>query len=437
MFARALPIAVVLFAFGCEKTDHDSIDKWTRTEKGPDKLRRAFVDESIDPDLSAHAGANMIRKTPPMDAEFRTDIERMSPARRTAVIAKLTPRLWEIARVEGEDKLPSPPQSTAKEALLVVRKYADESQKAQIDGYLIDWYCVVSYERRAEAGNTPGAAVIRMLGPPAGKKLISVMNGVIAAPGQTTRKNKIGDQLLLGLAVSGSPDAVKYVLEIARMTDRGDKDLAARAMTALFKAYIDPQGEFTVVDPAALVPNLDGLVAIAKDDRMPGQAANDAIELIRAVGAPKCLAPLVGMIGYPHKDPRFKYSIPNNALRCGGVKAIKEVIQAVPDGPYDKEDLVGAIAGEVARQKPREEAQGAARDLLAQKGKIQRWVAIEALAKMKSAEDAQRIAAIGNANDKLIGFWGDQSEVAPKDRKEDPTLGQRAKELARQLAGGK
>jgi hypothetical protein len=436
MFARALPIAVVLFAFGCEKTDHDSIDKWTRTEKGPEKLRRAFVDESIDPDLSAHAGANMVRKTPPMDAEFRQDIERMSPQRRTAVVAKLAPRLWEIARVEGEDKLPSPPQSTAKEALLVVRKYADDAQKAQIDGYLIDWYCVFSYERRAESGNTPGAAVIRMLGAPAGKKLITVMNGVIAAPGQTARKNKIGDQLLLGLAVSGNPDAVKYVLEIARM-DRGDKDLPARAMTALFKAYIDPQGEFTVVDPAPLVPNLDGLVAIAKDDRMPGQAANDAIELIRAVGAPKCLPPLVGMIGYPHKDPRFKYSIPNNALRCGGVKSIKEVVQALPDGPYDKEELVGAIAGEVAHQKPREEALAGARELLAQKGKIQRWVAIEALAKMKSAEDAPRIAALGNAGDKLVGFWGDQSDVSPKDRKEDPSLGQRAKELAHQLAGGK
>src|SRR5262245_10178863 len=281
MFARALPIAVVLFAFGCEKTDHDSIDKWTRTEKGPEKLRKAFTDESIDADLSAHAGANMIRKQPPMDAEFRTDIERMSPQRRAAVVGKLAPRLWEIARVEGEDKLPSPPQSTAKEALLVIRKHADDAQKAQIDGYLIDWYCVASYEARAAAGTTPGAAVIRLLGPPAGKKLIGVMNSVLAAPGQTARKNKVGEQLLLGLAVSGNPDAVKYVLEIARMTDRGDKDLPARAMTALFRAYIDPQGDFTVADPAPLAANFDGLVAIAKDDRMPGQAANDAIELIR------------------------------------------------------------------------------------------------------------------------------------------------------------
>jgi hypothetical protein len=435
MFVRALPIAVVLFALGCEKTDHDSIDKWTRTEKGPEKLRRAFTDESVDADLSAHAGANMIRKQPPMDAEFRTDIERMSPQRRAAVIAKLAPRLWEIARVEGEDKLPSPPQATAKEALLVIRKHADDTQKAQIDGYLIDWYCVASYEARASSGTTPGAAVIRLLGPPAGKKLIGVMNSVIAAPGQSARKNKVGEQLLLGLAVSGNPDAVKYVLEVARM-DRGDKDLAARAMTALFRAYIDPQGDFTVVDPAPLAANFDGLVAIAKDDRMPGQAANDAIELIRVVGPPKCLPPLLGMIGYPHKDPRFRYSIPNNALRCGGVKAIKEVVQALPDMAYSKDELVGAIAGEVARQKPREEALAQARELLGAKGKVQRWVAVETLAKMKSAEDAPKIGAV-SSSEKLVGFWGDQSEVAPKDRKEDPTLGQRAKELSRQLAGGK
>ena len=54
---------------------------------------------------------------------------------------------------------------------------------------------------------------MRLVGPPAAKKLISVVNSVIAAPGQDKVKNKIGDELLLGLAATASPDAVKYVLD--------------------------------------------------------------------------------------------------------------------------------------------------------------------------------------------------------------------------------
>ena len=39
MFVRLLTIAALLLG-GCEKTDHDSIDKWPRTEKGPGKLKK-------------------------------------------------------------------------------------------------------------------------------------------------------------------------------------------------------------------------------------------------------------------------------------------------------------------------------------------------------------------------------------------------------------
>ena len=78
----------------------------------------------------------------------------------------------------------------------------------QIDNYLMDWYAVASYEGRAGVGSTLGAAVMRMLGAPAGKKLMSVANSVLAAPGQEKTKNRIGDELMLGLAASGNTEAV-------------------------------------------------------------------------------------------------------------------------------------------------------------------------------------------------------------------------------------
>ena len=434
MFVRLVLITLsgALLVAGCEKTTHENIDKWTHTEKGPDKLKHAVSDESIDPDLSAHAAANMMVKTG-KDADARSLLEQMSPDRRQKVVAKLAPRLWELARVEGDMTKPSSTQVIAKDQLIAIRKWADDATKQQIDTYLTDWYCVGSYEGRSELGANLGATVMRMLGDKASKKLIEVGNGVIAAPGQEKTKNRIGDGLLLGLAATCTPETVNYILDIVKMgPERKDESLPGRAMNALYQAYVDSGGLFDACPPQGLQPAVDRLVAVAQDEGLPGDIAQDAVKLIRTAGPPACVAPLVGMVGHPHPNPRFKYVIAQQALRCGGVGAIQEVVRALPDVAYDKDDLDGAVASEIANLSPRPQVLAAVRELLHDKGRIARWVAVETLAAMKSTEDAPRLAAV-KSSEKLTGFWGDQSGVDAKDRKEDPTLGQRAKELSQQL----
>ena len=433
MFTRALPTAVIVAlvaALGlglgaCEKPDHENIDKWSHTSKGPAKLMRTLTDDGLDPDLSAHAAANLIKRDD--DREVYAAFDAMAPGRRAQVIARLAPRLWQTARVENERELPGKPQVAAKDALVRIHKWADEPTRQQIGGYLIDWYCGASYEDRARAGAHQGAMVMRLVGPAAGKKLISVVNGVIAAPGQDKRKNRIGDELLLGMAASSNPDAVKYLLDIAHM-DRGDPTLAPRAMSALFKAYVEPDG-FAAADPETLVPNLATIVEVARDDNLSGQAANDAVALIRAVGAPRCLPPLLGMVAAPHRNARFRYVIANNALRCGGTTAIVDVVRALPDaGVYARDELDGAISGEIARMTPRDQALAAARALLDDSSTVARWVGIEALGAMKSTEDAPKIAALASRRERLVGYWGERGEG-----KSDPTLGQRAREISAEL----
>jgi hypothetical protein len=431
MIPRALLILSLVLGVGCEKVDHENIDKWTRTEKGPGKLEKALKDDGLDPDLSAHAAANMIRMG--NDPAVRTAFDQMPEARRLAVLQKLAPRLWDLARIEKEDALPASQQIVAKDALINLRKHGDAALKQQIDNYLVDWYAVMSYEGRAKVGSTLGSTAIRMIGPAAGKKLVSVLNSVIAAPGQETTKIRIGDELLLGLAASGEPEAVKYVIDVAGM-DRGDPTLSRRAMNALRTAYVDPGGRFDLADPAGLKPNLDALVKVAKDERMVGQPGNDAMELIRVVGPPGCLEPLVSLIALPHPEKNFRFAAAYNALGCGGPAAILPAVRALPDAPYAKDDLNGAVAWEIAKQSPKDQVLAALRELLNDKSRVGRWVAIEGLAKLKSVEDASKIAALSGSKDKLVGFWGDQSGKDPKDRKEDPTLGQRAKELADGLA---
>lgn len=426
MFTRVALIACIALVFSaCEKTDHESIDKWQNTKKGPGKLKSAFVDEGLDADLSAHAGVNMIRKG--RDQEVRTELQNMAPGRRTEVVAKMAPRLWEVARIEGELQMPVPTQVQAKDGLVMLRRYAEGAAVSQIDGYLIDWYAAPAYEGRAQSGAVLGPAVMRMIGPPAAKKLMRVADAIIAAPGQDKSKKRIGDELLLGLAATGDPEAVKYVLNIARM-DRGDQTLSGRAMTALYAAYVDPGGLIDVQKPAPLAPHLETLVSIAKDDRMSGKAANSAVQLIRVVGPPSCLAPLVSMVAHPHPDPIFKYMAPDHALKCGGVGAIKQVVQAMPDVPYDQKRLEGSVVLAISNMTPREAVQKELRDLLTDKSRMARWVAIETLAAMKSVEDAPRIASV-KGPERLVGYWGDNSGGKP-----DPTLAQRAKELSGELS---
>src|SRR5512138_316333 len=126
MVARALTISItVAVAFaaatGCEKTNDENIDKWTHTQKGPGKLRKAMADEELDVNLSAHAAANLIKMG--QDPDVRNALEKMSPGRRTQLIGALAPRLWDLARVPNESDLPNSQQIAAKDALVNARKY--------------------------------------------------------------------------------------------------------------------------------------------------------------------------------------------------------------------------------------------------------------------------------------------------------------------------
>ncbi|MBK9031986.1 MAG: hypothetical protein IPL61_11775 [Myxococcales bacterium] len=415
----------------CEKTNHASIDKWLTSKKGLSKLKSTMKNGSIDPDLSAHAAENLYKRGNDQDAKAMFDA--MAPARRDQVLAKLAPRLWAIARIEGEMAQPTSLQEIGKDALFELRPLADDETRAVIDGYLTDWLTGGYYEGRAATGRFRGAAIMRALGPKAGERLIAVANRVIAAPDKDGRRPKIGDQLLLGLAASGSPDAVKLVVEIAVM-DRGDSTLTERAINALYQVYIDPAGLFPVGAPAALATSLDRLGAIARDDNQSARIANDAVELIRAAGLPGCLDPLLAMVNQAHRDPRFRWVGANNAIRCGGAKALTEVAGSLStrDG-YQKEILMGAVVTPLAQLGDRDGLIAAAQALTTSSNWVARWIGIEALASLGGKAEVERIAALGGDKAKLLGYWGDQSDLPKKEQKPLPTLGQRATELAATL----
>lgn len=423
--------ALALVLGGCEKTNHASIDKWQTSKKGLPKLKSTLKSGSLDPDLSAHAAENLYKRG--NDQDVKAALEAMAPNRRDKVLAKLAPRLWAVARIEGEMAKPTPLQEIGKDALFEIREFADAETKAVIDGYLTDWLTGGYYEGRAAVGRFQGATVMRALGPKAGERLIAEANRLIASPDKDGRRRKIGDKLLLGLAVSGSPDAVKLVIEIATM-DRGDATLTERAMDQLYTAFIDPGGLFPVADPAALATSVDRLGQIARDDAHSARIANDAVELIRAVGMPGCLDPLLAMVNQSHHDPRFRWVGANNAIRCGGAKALTAVATSLsPSDPYDQKVLTGAVVVPLASLPDHDGLVAAARDLTSHPSWVARWIGVEALAALGAKSEADRLAKMSGDKAKLNGYWGDQSGVPKKDQKPTPTLGQRAVELAATL----
>ena len=118
--SRARPFALValvtlLGAAACEKTDHDTIEKWGHTQKGPGKLKKTLRDESVDPDLAAHAAVVMI--THSGDADVREVLNELAPLRRAELVKALAPRLWQVARLEKDTDLPVGDQAVAKDWL--------------------------------------------------------------------------------------------------------------------------------------------------------------------------------------------------------------------------------------------------------------------------------------------------------------------------------
>lgn len=424
---------------GCDKPSHENVDKWMRTKKGPDKLRAA-LSESSDPDVAAHAAANLVRKQ--LDSDARARLEKMSPERRSAIVVKLVPRLWDMARLEGEMTVPGGEQTMAKDLLFDVRGMVPAAERTRIDGYLLDWYTSGFYDARAQPGRHPGAEVIRAIGAPAGDRLIPIADSILAKAMVGTQRLKISEELLLALAASGSPATVKYLLDLSSAGEgaggeRGDKTLGDRALSALYRAYVDPGGLFPVVDPAPLVPHVQTLVGFAKAENK-GRVVNDAIALVKVTGRPACVEPLLDVVAYPHDQLLFRYIGASAALQCGGAAAIAPVLAAFPEnGSYMRQQMGGAVWTIIAKLEPRAEVIAALRELAKRDGKLAKWIAIEALAVMASREDLPLVQSMSSDRRKLTGYWGDQSDVPAKDRKAEPTLGERAVELVAEMQAGK
>lgn len=420
----------------CEDTNHDNIDKWMRTEKGPGKLVSAFKDGNLGVELRAHAGQNLIRMD--KNEPVLEHLEKMSAQSRQPLIAAMARRLWEDARIEGEFTMPQGPQVTAKDALFDIRRFAEGESRQLIDRYLIDWLGEGYYSARARVGRHSGTAVVATIGKAASEPLLRRVKSMLATSADDKGSQyKLEDPLLQGLAASGNPEAVEILLDLLDR-QHNDKTLAKRAFTALYVGYVKNDGTFPLADPKALVPHLDRLVELAKDSGRSSRDINDAIRLIAATGPPTCIQPLVNLVAFPHEFEKFIWVAANSALQCGKANALVPIADALPrKRRYSQRELRGVLVEPILTLDDKNAVARQARTLLESKSWVARVIGVELLGSLKlpasAADDAVLLRKLAKDKTVLRGWWGDQSEVAKRDRKKAPRLGEYAEEVAARL----
>lgn len=446
-----IAVAVALAPLAaCDKASHENIDKWLETQKGPGKLADALHDGDLSPDLRGHAAVNLIRLR--KGEEVYDSLDKMSDKTRQAVVAKMVPRLWQLARVEGRMTVPSPVQMEAKDGLFYLRKRADEATKLQIDAHLVDWLTGGYYKGRAETGTATGAMIVRAAAAdtadlkPAddpvkvADKMIAALNAVVAAPpDKSGQPLVISDEIVYGVALTGRPEAVGKLLELADSKALNEKHpkLERQVMVMLERAYTDTD-DVPKADPRGLAAHMDVLGPMASDERRSIEIQSIALNLVKASGMPTCLNPLVGMISAPHSNARFRWAAAQRALDCGQVAAIVPVAEAFPaGGEYSKLDIDDSLISRMKAMTPKADVVAKARTLLGSDKWVPRAVGIELLGalalKSSAAEDAARLRQLAGDKTTLNGWWGDQEDVPKAKRKKDPTLGALAAEVAKGL----
>ncbi len=433
---RLAAALALLFVSACsEDVSHENLDRWRSTQKGPAKIGSAFNSDEVAPELRAHAAQNLIA----LDrfAEVRQRFETMPESVRHPIVAALAPRLWEDAKVDGEMTVPSDRQWAAKDALYEVRRFASEATRAEIDRYLVEWLAGGYYEGRATAGRVSGRMVVRAIGPSVAPKLLEAARSTVARPPDAKgSRARVGDELLVALAVSADPDAVGFLLQLVT-GEKHDESLPHRAMGALITAFVDPVG-LEPADPSALEPHIDALVAVTRSSEADGTMKNDAVSLLAAIGMPKCLPPFVEMITFPHSEKQFVWIGAQQGLRCGGADAVIPVAEALPrDLAYERGILEKYVWDEMTAISARASVASGARTLLASPSWVARITGVEVLGKLAipaaAADDAKKIRELAGDGTVLKGWWGKPKNDPAVGRKPDPTLGQIASEVAKRL----
>lgn len=149
---------------GC-KVDEKDIERWEKTQLGPDKLRAVLLFPKYDTNLRVQASLALIRMKPRSGRELGIEtlaktLAEISPQERAPILASLVPAIiTEIKKPppapQADQKAPPDPSFAYKDAAYALLTFdkavliEDETQKASLKQALIEW-AMADFERRLE-----------------------------------------------------------------------------------------------------------------------------------------------------------------------------------------------------------------------------------------------------------------------------------------------
>jgi HEAT repeats len=404
--------ALLLLAAACDVTP-EKIARWKETQHGPEKLRDAVASSSVKADVRAQAFVALCEIR--MSTDAVTTLGKAPEAERAAVVHEAVPRLASLAAGAGASApTTTHAQREAKDALFLVRAWAQPADRTAIDDQLIAW-TTTDLAGRMTAGGQGSEKILITIGARAAPRLVQLLeldgatqqlaasilvriadvptqaravDALIARAQQVAaRTNDVPDTMLQSIALLGGPHASAY---LAGLADHGRESLREHALLAL------AQGSLAANDGIAL----DAAVRIAADKNAPGKVREAAFQLGEKLGA-QAVPRLLKLLD--DGDETVRWRAVEAVLAAGKDKAVAPVLEALSQTrAYKREDIDSYVVHDLAL------VGASALPALKQELESKSWVAqvsaVRALAVIGHAPDAPAVEALAASTTKLKGF---------------------------------
>lgn len=437
-FASSLVFLLCMgfFASACEDVSHDNIDEWGHTEQGPGKLVGVLESAEHSPALRAHAAQVMVELG--RFSDIKDILEGLDDKPRQEIMAEFATRLWELARINKELDIPNASQTRAKDVLFYTIDLADAPTQAKMADYLVEWFVGGHYEGRATAGKVSGAMAIRRVGKSSAERVLNRARGIIARPPRENgKRDQIGEELLKALALSGSPDALEFLMQLVQKP-RGDMSLPGRAIAAMHFAFVEPAKGMEPVGGSSIATIAKKLEALYYNEGLSGTIRNDVLNLLATLDATKCIPIFARMIRHPGPANEYRWAGTQGGAKCGGAQGIEAITSALPVSVnYERGMLSKYLWDHIWEGGDKKKIATAAAALLESKSWVSRVTGIELLGMLGKdgdvVENIKLIRALVGDQHLLKNWWGKQDDVPKAEQKPTPTIGRLASDVAKSL----
>jgi HEAT repeat protein len=449
---------------GCKVAAED-IEHWKGTVKGPGKIVSVMLADKYAMELRTQAAlalVDMERTDRDGTAELQQALERLDETSRLELIRGMVPGLEALMK-EGSkpDGGPTPRQIRAKDAAFLLIPYAPPEVKTKLTVDIVNWY-VEDFNGRSLAGNYSAEQVIRALGSPAAKVLVTGLKarlpqqalvkmaqliGQIAEPAtrqeagarlvaieqemegadfrawiagtvrdQLQKAGKKADQATIDRAADMNRDNFINEGAIPAMKWLADEPVVKQRLLTLASSPLP--GEAGIARRVHALQALEGKVdrsdlqkvlALALDKNNPTSVRDYAFDRVGDIKSPEALPALWPLV--TGSDARLRWRAGEMVLAIGGPSVVSEFFSRLPAGDtkYAAEELEG-YATRIGQMSPVPVAQ--MQTLLESPNWYTRVTAIRFFERKGSSNDVKRLEALKTDGAKVEGpHWGKSKTV--------------------------